>query len=149
MAKRKDKPEGMAEVSAMREAQRRWGKYATARFRRCVAREPRNGKPRACTAMHAKDCPGGFPYCDVGYIHGLAGIVAFNSIKGSGATFDEAFAEADLSDHEKYKDCCVSAGGECAVRLALKVKVEAMRALNPGIAAGRARAAATAPTEGA
>ena len=132
----------MSEIAAVYEAQKRWGKSVRVEFELCRAYI--DGKRALCTAHHGPNCPGGFPAAQVGHVHGLAGVIVVNSVKGSGATFDECFAEADLHAHETYKRCCVDSGHKdgCEVRRALKVRYQELRSANPGSAAWLERKAA-------
>ncbi len=86
----------MGPKRALAEAQRRWGAKAAVQRTKCRAfTEGRDaGRCSAWFDRHPRSCPGGVPVCKVGLIE----LGLFFSIRGSGPTFEAAFADA--SDRE-------------------------------------------------
>lgn len=79
-------------------AEKMFGPKATASKGRCGHfSQQRDGRPPGCSGIgtHVFPCRGGVPLYQIGRIE----LGLFNAIKGSGMTWREAFARADLQKH--------------------------------------------------
>ena len=100
----------MTKKQALKEAVKRWGKDGYVKAGKCGLfrqnkRQREEGLPPNCSGIgaesHQRPCPGGKKLFSVGKI--MMGM--FFEVKGSGSSWDSAFAQATESerrDHERY-----------------------------------------------
>ena len=100
----------MTKRQALKEAVKRWGKTGAVKAGKCGLfrqnkRQREEGRPPSCSGIgaegHKHPCPGGKKLFSVGKV--VMGM--FFEVKGSGGSWDSAFARAEESerrDRERY-----------------------------------------------